>query len=73
MSAEERLAFHQEHSQPLMEKLHAWLEAQFAEKKVEPNSGLGQAIRYLREHWKKLTLFLEKGACRSTITSWNGR
>ena len=27
---------------------------------MEPNSGLGQAIRYLREHWKKLTLFLEK-------------
>ena len=41
MSAEERLPFHQEHSGPVMEKLHAWLEAQFDERKVEPNSGLG--------------------------------
>ena len=41
-----RLRFHQEHSGPVMEKLHAWLQAQFEEKKVEPNSGLGEAIRY---------------------------
>ena len=60
MSAEERLAFHQEHSKPVMEKLHAWLEAQFDERLVEPNSGLGKAISYLRNHWQKLTLFLEK-------------
>jgi transposase len=60
MSAEERLAFHQEHSKPVMEKLHAWLQAQFQERTVEPNSGLGQAISYLLNHWQKLTLFLEK-------------
>jgi hypothetical protein len=60
MSAEERLAFHQEHSKPVMEKLHAWLEAQFQERTVEPNSGLGRAISYLLNHWQKLTLFLEK-------------
>ena len=60
MSAEERLAFHQEHSKPVMEKLHVWLDAQFGERLVEPNSGLGQAISYLRNHWQKLTLFLEK-------------
>ena len=30
------------------------------ERKVEPNSGLGQAISYLLKHWQKLTLFLEK-------------
>src|SRR5215510_1860107 len=41
LSPEERLRFHQEHSQPVMEKLHAWLQAQFEEKRVEPNSGLG--------------------------------
>jgi hypothetical protein len=40
--------------------VHAWLEAQFAERKVEPNSGLGQAISYLLKHWEKLTLFLRK-------------
>jgi len=60
MSAEERLAFHQEHSQPVMEKLRAWLHAQFQERTAEPNSGLGQAISYLLNHWQKLTLFLEK-------------
>lgn len=60
MSAEERLAFHQEHSKPVMEKLHVWLEAQFDERQVEPNSGLGKAIAYLLNHWQKLTLFLEK-------------
>lgn len=27
---------------------------------MEPNSGLGQAISYLLNHWQKLTLFLEK-------------
>ncbi len=60
MSAEERLAFHQEHSKPVMEKLRVWLEAQFDERLVEPNSGLGRAISYLLNHWQKLTLFLEK-------------
>jgi len=43
-----------------MEKLHTWLNAQFDEKKVEPNSGLGEAIAYLLKHWEKLTLFLRK-------------
>jgi hypothetical protein len=55
--------FHQEHSGPVMEKLHGWLEAQFAERKTEPNSGLGKAITYLLRHWKALTTFLrEAGA-----------
>jgi transposase len=58
MSAEERLHFHQEHSGPVMEKLHAWCHVQFEERKVEPNSGLGRAISYLLKHWEKLTLFL---------------
>jgi len=63
LTAEERLRFHQQHSQPLMEKLHSWLEAQFAERKTEPNSGLGKAITYLSRHWKALTTFLrEAGA-----------
>jgi len=60
MSAEERLVFHQEHSKPVMEKLHTWLQAQFDETLVEPNSGLGNAINYLLKHWEKLTLFLRK-------------
>ena len=31
---ETRLRFHQEHSQPVMDALHTWFLAQFAEKKV---------------------------------------
>ena len=63
LSAAERLAFHQQHSGPVMEHLHEWLEAQFALKQVEPNSGLGKAITYLLRHWKGLTAFLrEAGA-----------
>jgi hypothetical protein len=63
LSPQERLRFHQEHSQPVMDKLHAWFLAQFAEKKVEPNSGLGTAITYGLNHWPQLTLFLrEAGA-----------
>ena len=63
LTAVERLRFHQEHSGPVMEKLHGWLEAQFAERKAEPNSGLGKAITYLLRHWKALTTFLrEAGA-----------
>jgi hypothetical protein len=60
---EQRLAFHQEYSQPLMNNLHQWLTEQVAEHRTEPNSGLGQAIAYLLKHWQPLTLFLrEKGA-----------
>jgi transposase len=60
LSPQERLQFHQEHSKPIMEGLHKWLEAQLAEHKTEPNSGLGQAIRYLLRHWQPLTLFLRQ-------------
>jgi len=60
MTPEERLHFHQRHSGPVMEQLHVWLTAQFTEKKVEPNSGLGTAIRYLLKHWERLTLFLRQ-------------
>ena len=60
MSPEQRLRFHQEHSRPVMEKLRIWLDAQFDERRVEPNSGLGQAMSYLLKHWDRLTLFLRQ-------------
>jgi transposase len=60
LTADERLQFHQERSGPVMEQLHHWLEAQFAERKTEPNSGLGKAITYLLRHWRPLTLFLRQ-------------
>lgn len=60
MTPEQRLRWHQTHSGPVMEQLASWLERQLEQKKVEPNSGLGQAIRYMQKHWSKLTLFLQK-------------
>mgnify|MGYP002062670364 FL=1 len=58
MTADERLHFHQSKSGPLMEDLKIWLNYQLDQKKVEPNSGLGQAISYMLNHWQPLTLFL---------------
>jgi hypothetical protein len=55
-----RLRFHQQRSKPTMDELHQWLEAQLAEHKTEPNSGLGKAITYLLRHRKALTTFLQE-------------
>ena len=59
MSPQERLAFHQAESKPLMDDLYTWFKQQLDEKKVEPNSGLGKAIAYMMKHWAPLTRFLE--------------
>jgi transposase len=59
LSAQQRLVFHQTHSASLMDELHAWMQQQITDKRVEPNSGLGQAIAYMTNHWHKLTLFLQ--------------
>lgn len=70
MSPEERLRYHQERSRPVMERLKVWMDGQIDQKKVEPNSGLGEAIGYMQKRWQKLTLFLrEPGApLDNTIT-----
>lgn len=60
MSDIERLAHHQVHCSPLMDQLHQWGQQQLDEHRVEPNSGLGQAITYMLKHWEKLTLFLRQ-------------
>lgn len=41
-----------------METFLSWLNEQFDDKKVEPNSGLGKAISYMLNHWIGLTRFL---------------
>jgi len=58
MRAKQRLEHHQRYSRPVMEDLHAWLHKQFEEKKVEPNSSMGEAISYMLSHWEPLTRFL---------------
>jgi hypothetical protein len=58
LSPEQRLVWHQTRSQPVMDQLNTWSHDQLDQKRVEPNSGLGQAIQYLLKHWEPLTLFL---------------
>ena len=60
MSPEERLRFHQAHSDELMKDLKCWMSEQLSEKKVEPNSALGGAFSYMLKRWDKLTLFLRQ-------------
>ena len=60
LSPEQRLAYHQAHSQVTMDNLKDWLHRQFDDKLVEPNSALGEAIHYLLKRWDSLTLFLRQ-------------
>lgn len=60
LSPKARLAVHQEQSAPLMAKLETWFREQFEQHVVEPNSGLGEAISYMQNHWPELTLFLRQ-------------
>jgi len=58
LSPKDRLKFHQQNSGPVMKALRQWLDEQLKEKRTEPNSGLGKAMKYLLTHWNPLTLFL---------------
>lgn len=60
LSDAQRLAWHQEHSAPVMAELHAWMSQRLALHEVEPNSGLGEALKYLIKHWDGLTRFLHR-------------
>jgi len=58
LTAGERLERHQAESGPRMKELDDWMKTQIDEHRVEPNSGLGEAIQYMTKHWETLTLFL---------------
>lgn len=60
MSPDARLVYHQTHSDPPLQVLHGWMNEQLDQHRVEPNSGLGRALRYLIKHWSGLTLFLRQ-------------
>jgi transposase len=60
MNDERRLAYHQEKSEPVMKELKEWIEAQFSDRQVEPNSNLGKALQYWLRHWKELTVWLRE-------------
>jgi hypothetical protein len=54
----QRLQLHKDESEPRMAALEYWMQTQFAERKIEPNSALGAAILYMQKRWSELTLFL---------------
>jgi hypothetical protein len=58
LSLERRLAYHREKSGPVMAELKAWMEAQFSERMVEPNSSFGKALTYWLNRWDELTVWL---------------
>ena len=73
LSPQDRLRFHQKQSGRPMGKLKGWLNRQLRQRLVEPNSGLGQAIQYMLNHWKKLTQFLKTaGAPLGRVEMWRG-
>lgn len=56
MSGKERLAYHQKHSQPIMDELKEHLTIQRQD--FEPNSVACNAIDYMLKRWTELTQFL---------------
>ena len=58
LDPEPRLLRHQAESAPRMAILEQWMRTQFEERRIEPNSTLGAAIRYMQKRWPELTLFL---------------
>ena len=57
--AEHRRQVRQERSRPIVEALHAWLQAQLP--RVPGASDLAKAMRYALKHWPGLVAFLDDG------------
>jgi transposase len=58
LSPQDRMVYHQKHSQAVMDDLGKWMMEQIQSKKVEENSELGGAIKYCLNRWSELTEFL---------------
>ena len=58
-NAEQRLARRNEHSQPVINDLRAWIDVQRAI--TPPKTPLGRALGYLHRQWPRLLLFLQDG------------
>ena len=65
LSPEERLAYHQTQSQPLMDGLKGWLDQQIDDHLVEPNSALGKAIGYYAEALGNIDAIFIRARCAS--------
>lgn len=59
LSPKERLKLHQDESGPRMRQMRQWMLALIADRRIEPNSGLGGAIEYMEKNWEGLTQFLQ--------------
>jgi len=59
VTAEERLALRKTQSQPIIDKLEAWLTKSLNQ--VPPKTAIGKALLYLNRQWPKLTVFLTDG------------
>jgi hypothetical protein len=57
LSPSARLAYHREHSLPVMEEMRALGQQWLASGAIEENSGLGQAIAYFNRHYEGLSAF----------------
>jgi len=58
LNPDQRRQLHQNESAPRMAALERWMQAQFDQRIIEPNSSLGAAILYMQKRWSPLTLFL---------------
>ncbi|MGH9486039.1 MAG: IS66 family transposase, partial [Terriglobales bacterium] len=56
---EQRYAQRQQHSKPILDQLHAWLEKTLPT--TPPKTTLGLALTYLANQWPRLTRYLEDG------------
>jgi transposase len=56
LSDEDRLKYHQDHSQAVMDKIFAQLNEY--KQSAEPNGGLMKAVRYMLKRWPELNRFL---------------
>lgn len=57
LNSEQRQAYHDEFSLPIMAEIRAWGCQHLLDGSVEENSGLGKAIRYFDKHYEGLTCF----------------
>ena len=58
MTDDERLAYHIEHSKPIMFELYEQITDLLSSNDVEPNGELAKALRYFQKNWVELTRFL---------------
>jgi len=60
LSAEQRVELRQREARPVLDRLRAWLDGEAAAR-VLPKSLFAEAVRYLRNHWAALNLYLSDG------------